>query len=304
MQKTILVFLPFIFSFLSPKAQQQKIIDVHLHSYDSSHFNHPAPDIAGVRSSKRSTEHFSETYAALHKVGVVKAVISGSPSSVSQWVKNDPFHLFIRGLAIDAPGDFGIDTVRFEQMVKNKEVEVFGELGTYYSGTTLSDSVWQPYLRICEKYNIPVAVHEGGGPPETPYHGSPKARLSLGDPFLIENVLIKYPKLRLYMMHSGEVWYEHAVRLMQMYPQLYSDLGVLLWVSPLTQHYAVEFLKLAKADGSLDRVMFGTDQMVWPGAIEKSIQFLNGLDFLSKEDKQNILYNNAARFLQLKTNSP
>jgi predicted TIM-barrel fold metal-dependent hydrolase len=87
---------------------------------------------------------------------------------------------------------------------------------------------------------------------------------------------------------------------MQMYPQLYSDLSALLWVSPLNQHYAVEFLKLAKADGSLNRVMFGTDQMVWPGAIEKSIQFLNSLDFLTKKDKQNILYNNAARFLQLK----
>ncbi|WP_343522810.1 amidohydrolase family protein [Pedobacter sp.] len=299
-QKIIPLLIPFIFSFLYSKAQQQKIIDVHIHCYDSNRFTYPAPDIAGVQSSKQTTEHFKDTYAALRRTGVVKAVISGSPSSVAQWVKNDPSHIFIRGLAIDSPGDFGIDTVRFEQMVRKKEVEVFGELGPYYSGTTLADSVWQPYLRICEKYNVPVAVHEGGGPPETPYHGAPRARLALGDPFLIESVLVKYPKLRLYMMHSGEVWYEHAVRLMQMYPNLYSDLGVLLWVSPLTQHYAVEFLKLAKTDGSLNRVMFGSDQMVWPGAIEKSIQFLNSLDFLTKEDKQNILYNNAVRFLQLK----
>lgn len=101
------------------------------------------------------------------------------------------------------------------------------------------------------------------------------------------------------MMHSGEVWYEHAVRMMQMYPQLYSDLGVLLWVTPLTQHYATEFLRLAKADGSLHRVMFGTDQMKWPGATEKSIQFLNSIPFLTKQDKEDILCNNAARFLRL-----
>ncbi|MDO7845907.1 amidohydrolase family protein [Hymenobacter sp. M29] len=87
--------------------------------------------------------------------------------------------------------------------------------------------------------------------------------------------------------------------MMQMYPQVYTDLGAILWVSPLTQHYATEFLKLAKADGSLSRVMFGSDQMRWPGAIPKSIQFLNSLAFLSKKDKEDILYNNAARFLRI-----
>lgn len=250
--------------------------------------------------SKNTIAHFKDTYAALRKAGAVKAIISGTPSAVESWIQKDSEHLFIRGIAIDIPSDWDIDTVRFEQMVKDKKIEVFGEIGTFYSGTTLADSVWQPYLRICEKYDIPVAVHQGGGPPETPFHGSPKARLSLADPFLIENVLVKYPKLRLYMMHSGEVWYEHAVRLMEMYPQLYSDLGALLWTTPLTQHYATEFLKLAKADGSLSRVMFGSDQMKWPGAIEKSIQFLNSLSFLTKQDKEDILYNNAVRFLQLK----
>ena len=292
---TILCVLAFLFT----KAQSSKVIDVHIHCYDSARFTYPAPDVAGCKSSKNARLHFNNTYAALRKAGVVKAVISGSPSSVEEWIKKDTFHLFIRGLMIDNPDDFGMNPTRFEQMVKDRKVEVFGEIGTYYSGTTLSDSVWQPYLRICEKYDIPVAVHEGGGPPETPYHGSPKARITLSDPFLIEDVLVKYPKLRIDMMHSGEVWYEHAVRMMLLYPQLYSDLGVMLWVSPLTQHYTIEFLKQAKEAGCLNRVMFGTDQMVWAGATEKSLQFLNSLTFLSKQDKEDILYNNAARFLRV-----
>lgn len=45
--------------------------------------------------------------------------------------------------------------------------------------------------------------------------------------------------------------------------------------------------------------MFGSDQMIWPYAIEKSILFLNSLNFLSKKDKEDIFYNNAARFLKL-----
>ena len=185
-------------------------------------------------------------------------------------------------------------------MIKAGEIEIFGELGPYYGGTTLSDPIWQPYLEICEKYDIPVAVHTGGGDPGGTYSWSPRARLKLGDPYLIEDVLVKYPKLRVYLMHAGgEDWPEHAIRLMAYYPQLYTDIAVLLWVEPNTQRYVTDFLKNIKHAGYLDRVMFGSDQMIWPYAIGKSIDFLNSLDFLSIEDKEGIFYGNAARFLRL-----
>ena len=124
--------------------------------------------------------------------------------------------------------------------------------------------------------------------------------MKYGDPYLIEDVLVKYPKLRIYIMHSGEDWHEHALRLMAYYPQLYSDIGAMLWVEPLTQRYMTNFLRNAKQAGYLNRVMFGSDQMRWPYAIKKSIDFLNSLTFLTKQDKQDIFYNNAARFLKLK----
>jgi predicted TIM-barrel fold metal-dependent hydrolase len=48
--------------------------------------------------------------------------------------------------------------------------------------------------------------------------------------------------------------------------------------------------------------MFGSDQMTWPYAIGKSIEFLNSLDFLTEQDKEDIFYNNAAKFLGLAEN--
>ena len=63
--------------------------------------------------------------------------------------------------------------------------------------------------------------------------------------------------------------------------------------------YAERFLKKAKQYGLIDRIMFGSDQMVWPHAIEKSINTLNGYDFLSPQDKEKIFYSNAARFMRL-----
>jgi predicted TIM-barrel fold metal-dependent hydrolase len=46
--------------------------------------------------------------------------------------------------------------------------------------------------------------------------------------------------------------------------------------------------------------MFGSDQMKFPYAIEKSINFLNSLDFLTQQEKEYVFYNNAGRFLKLK----
>jgi len=45
--------------------------------------------------------------------------------------------------------------------------------------------------------------------------------------------------------------------------------------------------------------MFGSDQMIWPGLIERSVAIIQEAPFLNAEQKRDILYNNAARFLRL-----
>lgn len=302
MKGTILSCLIFITHYLVAQSQT-KIIDMHVHSYTNSDFGErePASDYYGNKGSKNAEIHRQETVAAFKKLNIIKAMVSGNLQSVENWVAKDTSQRIIRGILMFAPTDYDMDSVKFEQLVKDKKIEVFGEIAPYYSGTTLNDSAWQPYLRICEKYDIPVAVHTGGGDPGGTYSWSPKARLRLGDPYLIEDVLVKYPKLRIYLMHAGgEDWPEHAIRLMAYYPQLYTDLAVMLWVEPNTQRYIKEFLRNAKEAGYLNRVMFGSDQMVWPYAIEKSARFLNSLSFLTKKEKEDIFYNNAAKFLRIK----
>ena len=304
MKKFNIILLTSTLVHLSLFAQTHtKIIDMHIHSYTESEFEgkEPDQDYYGNKGSKNAESHRLETFAAFEKFNIVKAMVSGNPESVENWVTKDSNQRIIRGILMYTPDDYDMDSVKFEQMVKDNKIEVFGETAPYYGGTTLSDSIWQPYLQICEKYDIPVAVHMGGGDPGGTYSWSPKARLKLGDPYTIEDVLVKYPKLRIYMMHAGgEDWPEHALRLMAYYPQLYTDLAVMLWVEPNTQRYIKEFIKNAKEAGYLNRVMFGSDQMKFPYAIEKSINFLKSLDFLTDKEKEDVFYNNAARFLKLK----
>ena len=45
--------------------------------------------------------------------------------------------------------------------------------------------------------------------------------------------------------------------------------------------------------------MFGSDPMVWPEAIEYAIESIETAAFLSTQQKRDIFFNNAARFLRL-----
>ena len=51
--------------------------------------------------------------------------------------------------------------------------------------------------------------------------------------------------------------------------------------------------------GMEKRIMFGSDQMVWPQAIGEAIRSVEEALFLSENQKRDIFYNNAARFLRL-----
>jgi len=46
-------------------------------------------------------------------------------------------------------------------------------------------------------------------------------------------------------------------------------------------------------------VMFGSDQMVWPEAIEMAVRNIEAASYLTESQKDDIFYGNAARFLRL-----
>jgi uncharacterized protein len=46
------------------------------------------------------------------------------------------------------------------------------------------------------------------------------------------------------------------------------------------------------------RVMLGSDQMAWPGVIERSIAVIGRAPFLSEDQNRDILHYNASRFLR------
>lgn len=85
--------------------------------------------------------------------------------------------------------------------------------------------------------------------------------------------------------------------MMYIYPELYADIGVLTWALPKEAFYSS--LKQLIDAGFGKRIIFGTDQMLWPEAISIAVSTIREAPYLSEEDKRDILHNNAARFLKL-----
>jgi predicted TIM-barrel fold metal-dependent hydrolase len=99
------------------------------------------------------------------------------------------------------------------------------------------------------------------------------------------------------MMHMGHPWLTETLAMLHMYPDLYLDVSVKNWISPKDVFH--RYLNALVDAGYGKRLMFGTDQMIWPEAIGLAIEGIESADFLSTEQKADIFYNNAARFLRL-----
>lgn len=84
---------------------------------------------------------------------------------------------------------------------------------------------------------------------------------------------------------------------MYAHPNLYVDVAVLNWILP--QEELNNYLRSLIDAGFGNRIMYGSDQMVWPELIEVGINAINAADFLSLEMKEDIFYDNAAEFLGL-----
>jgi predicted TIM-barrel fold metal-dependent hydrolase len=291
----------FLLSANQKKIPPRKIIDVHFHAYkfaDLANPPTPNPITKKIPNWKNDKDVIEMTLDILKNNNVVKVISAGSLTTIHDFQMADP-ERFIP--ALNYPGVTNNplpDTASFIRNFQEKKFLVFGELGLQYVGKTLADPELEPYLAICERLGIPVALHTGMSFPNTPYTCCPKFRTSLGNPQLIEEVLVKHPKMKIQLMHLGFPYLQETKAILNVYPQVYADIGAINWLRPLAEFYS--YLQSFIDGGFGKRIMYGSDQMAWEDAIPLSIKNVENAPFLSEEQKQDIFYNNAARFYNIK----
>jgi predicted TIM-barrel fold metal-dependent hydrolase len=263
-------------------------------AFDTSPCDNP------VQPATTDEQVMRETIAAMDRLNIY-GVVSGEPDMVRHWAAAAPKRI-IAAVDYRLSGTAGSSHVGFRSIDELRTLHsqgalnVIGEVMAQYEGAAPDDPRLEPLWALAEELDVPVAIHMGPGEPGQPYaHGG--YRVALGDPLLLEPILVRHPKLRLSVMHAGYPMAQNMRALLFSYPQVYVDIGSIVYTEPRPAFYA--FLRELVDAGYGDRIMFGSDQMIWPGVIEASVRTIEDAPFLSPLQKRNIFYNNAARFLRL-----
>jgi uncharacterized protein len=316
---------------------RQPILDMHMHARTAGHYGESPPPMCApfermpfwdpsepiesgltfgdappcenpVWPAETDGEVLSQTLEIMEKHNMY-GVLGGQPVLVAEWMEAAPGR-FIPGL------DFRFDKatgtaspVRSEepyQPISPEEMRglyeagafrVLGEVLNQFGGILPDDERMAPYWALAEDLDFPVGIHIGPGGPGEFYHGNHNFRARHQSALTLEEVLVRHPSLRVYIMHAGYPFLDDLLALMFSHPQVYVEVGIIANVEPRAGFY--RFLQGIVDAGYSNRVMFGSDQMIWPGIIEPAIESINNAPFLTEQQKRDIFYNNAARFLRL-----
>jgi predicted TIM-barrel fold metal-dependent hydrolase len=317
----LLLFAAAISLAQNAEAKAPAVIDVHVHAMDG---NSPGlapmcPNTSKFTASDPSEkeeqfgwtkeqcspalypsapgEYMKDVLAEMERLNVT-AVVFGDPQSVQKWKDAAPRRV-IPGTSFQN-GTILAQRVALEELRKNFTTggfKVMGEIGLQYEGISPSDPSVEAYFALAEELDIPVAVHMGTGGSGRANITVPKFRGSMGNPLLFEELLARHPKLRVQVMHAGYPMIEEMLTLLQANSHVYVDVAGLIWSYPIKE--VNRYIERLVDGGFEDRVMFGTDQMLWPKLMAYSISIIQNADYLTPQQKRDILYNNAARFLRM-----
>lgn len=242
-------------------------------------------------------EYMKDVLAEMERLNVT-AVVMGDPKSVQKWKEAAPNRV-IAGTGIDnqTTADKRAALEELRKLFTTDGFKVMGEIGLQYQGLSPSDMSVDKYFALAEELDVPVAIHMGTGGSGRANLTSPNFRGSKGDPLLLEELLARHPKLRVQVMHAGYPLIDNMLTLLQANSHVYVDVAGLIWSYPIKE--VNRYIQRLVDAGFGDRVMFGTDQMIWPKLMAYSISIIQNADYLTPQQKRDILYNNAARFLRL-----
>ena len=289
----------------SAQETRPPIIDMHLHALDFDLWGWAQPEQdagdafgpvfdqqkTGILAARSTEDLQQKTLIAMDRYNIVFGVVSGPLAETYR--RNRPSRLFASPLlaSVDEP----ISSLR--DAFNSGRYQALAEFAPQYSGFAPNAAELDPYFALAEELDIPVGIHIGLGPPGIANSGQSNYRMKLSNALLLEDVLIKHPKLRLYVMHAGWPMLDDMVALMYAFPQVYVDIAVIDWYVPKEEFYYY-FQRLVDA-GFSKRILFGSDQMAWPDAIGRAIETVESAPFLSEEQRRDIMCRNAMTFLQL-----
>ena len=271
------------------------IIDVHLHVGPAAP-GAPNPATGEPTTAETDAQRETMTLERMRRHGIVLGLVSGPDAAMASMRRAGGDSIRAGAFLDDGRTPLPPPEV-LRGAFERGELQVMGEIAAQYHGLDPADAWFEPYLALAEEFDIPVGLHTGLAPPGAAYGCCPEFRIELGNPLRLEPMLKRHPKLRVWLMHAGWPFLQETKALLYMYPQVHADLSVINWIIPRGEFH--DYLQALVQAGFTDRLMFGSDQMVWPEAITLAVEGVDSAPFLTPAQKRAIFHDNAARFLRL-----
>ena len=142
-----------------------------------------------------------------------------------------------------------------------------------------SDAVYYPLYTKCCELDLPLCMNTGIPGPPLP--------AEVQNPIHLDRVCIRFPELKLCMIHGADPWWDTAIRLMIKYRNLR------LMTSAWSPKYLPESLLHYMRTRGKDRILFASDYPVL--SMERCLGEAAALD-LPDEVRDGWLYGNATAF--------
>jgi predicted TIM-barrel fold metal-dependent hydrolase len=325
--KVLAQFLFFaLFANANANEQRPPILDVHLHALAAQQFGPPPlamctpmtsaawdqreeyrsvvatmwkkPSCADpVWSPMSDDELMNDTIEVMNRLNIIGVLSAFEPDRTAKWLAAAP-ERFVPAAVLQfgsSGANFTVESLR--GLHAAGRLSVLGEVISQYAGIHPNDEQLEPYWAVAEELDIPVGIHVGPAQPGSGYLGAKNYRAKLHSALTMEEVLVRHPRLRVYLMHAGYPLLDDLLALLNVHPQVHVDVSFIAYAQPRAAFYW--YLQRIIEAGFGNRVMFGSDQMIWPGVIERAVAVIEEAPFLNQQQKRDIFYNNAARFLRL-----
>ncbi|QEN16079.1 amidohydrolase family protein [Mycolicibacterium sp. ELW1] len=216
--------------------------------------------------------------------GVQKAVLMDNivtPSVTARKfaeMRPDRFALAMGGLNLLKP----MPTLRELTAIVADLPVVYAAVGPSFWGDAQyppSDAVYYPLYTKCAELDLPLCLNTGLPGPPIPGE--------VQNPIHLDRVCVRFPELRLCMIHGADPWWDVAIRLMIKYENL--RLMTSAWSPKRLPDSLLHYMRTRGPN----KVMFGSD---WPVLrMHRVVPEAEALD-LPPEVLDNYLYNNANDF--------
>lgn len=284
------------------------IIDAHQHIYANSNYWGGSPHETGITSPTNGNSHYLELVKIMVKNNVVLGLAGGMLHETKYYFENYPENdsLFKYGINFWNYDDLRskVKTTQIQQAIQNKQVKHIGELFGIYWGIPFDDSCYQHIYAIADTSSLAVVIHTGI-PPKSITSDHPDYGFEISSPAKLIPMLEKWRNVNFNAAHFGISnntnynFEDTTLYMMKKFKNFYVDISPTLWFDPDFMDIPENFINRTVNQGLENKILFGSDEMVWPGALSISIDYIKNCNDLSTIQKKKILYWNAARFLKL-----